>query len=429
MKRLAVFALSSVMCFTFIGCVNPRARGGGDASKNADASDRASANARAQAQAQAKSDARQSAKAAAKAADTASSQATDGGTGDATGDAGQSANSGRGTTLLFHPVDALEVGYAVRWATSLSVRSNEKLAYATVLDDLVVTIEHPSNIVSAVSLKNGKLLWRSAIGLSVDVTFMPVRVDDKILVNTETHLYVLSAETGKMIARGNLRSPVRNGPSVVGEYAIFGGADGMVFGHDTRVGYERWSYNLQTQILVPPVTVGSQVFVATGSGRYASFAGREGEVLWQGRGFAKISATPASSNLGVFVAGEDGNLYALNRSTGEDRWIYRHTAALVKSPIALRSAVYQPLSTGNLIALRASDGKEIWTMKTNARPIAHTSRGLVFFDDKKIEIRDPNSGKLIATAPTKQLQDVLPVDSKTLVLIAPDGKMMRIDVN
>ena len=381
MKRLAVFALFIVMCVAFTGCVSTSSNTGSPNSngdKNVGTSDSAKP---------------------------------------------------RETTLLIHPIDALELGYNVRWATSINIQPNEKLAYVTVLDDMLVTVEHPSNVVSAISLSSGKLMWRTAIGLSVDVSFSPVRIDDKVLVNTETHVYILNAEDGKFITRNALRSPVRNGPSVAGGIAVYGGADGMVFGHDISLGYARWAYNLQTQILVSPVTVGAQVFVPTGSGRYAAFNGREGDVLWQGRAFAKVSAAPAYSNLGVFLASEDGNLYAFNRSTGEDRWIYRYTSALTVAPVALRAAVYQRLAKGDLIALRASDGKEIWTMNTSARPVAQSNRGLIFVDDMKLEIRDPKSGKLIESAPTKQLQEVIPIGANTLVLIASDGKIMRIDVD
>ena len=92
MKRLAVFAFFIVTCVTFTGCVSTSTSNGSPKSngdKNTGTSDSAKP---------------------------------------------------RETTLLIHPIDALELGYNVRWATSIKVQSNEKLAYVTVLEDMVITV-------------------------------------------------------------------------------------------------------------------------------------------------------------------------------------------------------------------------------------------------------------------------------------------------
>ncbi len=410
MKRLAVLVLLAMLPLVLTGCVRTRSAThdgpSSDTHSHADHADNDQAQ---------------------PVANQGAPVANNGKSATSQGTASDNKRPSRNTTLLMHPIDAIELGYNVRWATSINIRPKEKLASVSILEDKIVTVEHPTNLVSAVSLDAGKLQWRTAIGLNVDIAYAPIRIDDKIIVNTETNLYTLTADEGKFIARSDLRSPVRNSPAVIGEYVIFGGADGMVFAHDTRVGYEKWSYNLSTQILVSPVTAASQVFVGTATGRYASFAAREGKVLWQGRAFDKIIAQPTVGNLGIFVASEDGNLYCLSRRDGEDRWIYRYTAPLRESPIALKSVVYQPLPTGELLALQATNGKEIWTIKTKSRPIAHTSRGLIFVADGKLEIRDPATGKVINDAPTKKLQKVIPVGSETLILVSADGRMMRLD--
>lgn len=330
------------------------------------------------------------------------------------------------TGLLIEPVDALAIGYSVHWATHISVPNAEKISAAAVLDDLLVTVESPSHIVTAINMKTGRMAWRSKIANPFDNIYTPRRIDQKILVNTETHLYELSALTGKIISRADLTAPVNSAPAIVGEFAIFGGSNGMVFGHDTRTGYAKWRYKLPSQILVPAQVISSQVFIATSSGRYVSFNGRTGEVLWRGKTFARVSATPAISPLGVFVASEDHSLYGLQRATGEDRWIFRYTAPLKHTPQVIRSSLYVTLPTGELVALKATDGKELWRVNTKDKLITNDQNGLVFLGDKKIILRETNTSKVIDQVPTKKLQTILPASDKSLVLISSDGFIVKI---
>jgi outer membrane protein assembly factor BamB len=230
-----------------------------------------------------------------------------------------------------------------------------------------------------------------------------------------------------MSGREDLKSAVNSGPAMVGEVAVFGGSDGMVFAHDTRSGYARRSYKMPAQILVGAQAAAAQVFVASADGQYAMFQGRTLDILWRGRVFAKVSAAPAVTAVGVFVPSEDNSLYCLHRSTGEDRWIYRYTAPLTASPIQIQNAVYQPLPSGEIIALKVTDGSEIWRLETNDKLITQQSRGLVFNAGDKLVLRDPRTSKLIEEIPVKgKLQHVIAGEDGSLILVSPDGKILKL---
>lgn len=388
MKRLAVWTLTVMTALTLPGCANQPA-GGGDAAASGDG-------------------------AAAAAAIAA-----------APGDG--AAAKPRLTGLLMEPADAVRLGYSIQWATDIAVPENQTITAIASLGDLVVSVERPANVITAINNKTGRMVWRKAIGGPVDRIFAPARMDDTIVVNSERDIYQLSAKEGTLIDRSPLESAVSNPPAMVGGTAVFGGADGMVFGHVLRVGYAKWKYKLPASVLAPAVAHASAVFVACVDGQYVTFSAQTGEILFRGRTFARVSATPVISPIGVFVASEDSSLYSLHRTTGEDRWRFIFTDALTESPVLLRNTVYQALPNGSLIALKATDGTELWRVKVEGKLVAHDNRGLVFNLGDKIVIRDPGSGKLIDSVPVGgALQQILVTEDQNLILVSPRGRIIKL---
>ncbi|MEX2214266.1 MAG: PQQ-binding-like beta-propeller repeat protein [Phycisphaeraceae bacterium] len=335
---------------------------------------------------------------------------------------------GKPTGLLIEPVDALKLGYKIDWATSINLKGKESVTSLAVLGDLLVTVERPDNVITAIKFSDGTMAWRTSVGGSYDRLFTPSRVDNMIIVNTETQLYKLDAnKNGELLGRENLKSAVNAPSALVGEYAVFGGSDGMVFGHDTRVGYAKWSYKMPAQILVPAQSAGSQVFIAGADGQYAMFQGRTGEILWRGRVFARVSAPPAVTSVGVFIASEDNSMYCLHRSTGEDRWIFRYTAPLRSSPIQLQNAVYLPLPSGEIVSLKVTDGAENWRIKTEDKLVAQDSHGLLFNAGNKLILRDPRSGKQLEEIDVKgSIQHLIAAEGGSLIVISPKGSILKL---
>lgn len=349
--------------------------------------------------------------------------------GDATASEAKATTPARKPTgLLIEPVDALKLGYSIDWVTHLNITGDRELHAAEVLGDLLVTVDRPTNVVTAISMKDGKQLWRQQAGQLPYRAFAPARVDNRILVNTETQLYEFDAsKEGKLFNRSDLVSAVGSPPAMVGDVAVFGGSDGMIFGHDTRVGYARWRYKMPGQILVAPQASGQQVFTVGIDGQYALFAGSGGEVLWRGKVFDKVSAAPTVHASGIYVACEDHSLYAINRATGEDRWIFRYLDDLKESPVVLQNSVYQPLPTGELVALKVTDGSELWRIKPEAKLVGQNSRGLIFQGKKSITLRDAGSGKQIDQIPVQgDLQFVISPDAKSLIVVSTQGRIMKL---
>src|SRR5690606_9210978 len=52
----------------------------------------------------------------------------------------------RRTGLLIEPIDAREIGYVANWSQDLQIGGDDRLVFIEALGDLVVAVQHPSNI-------------------------------------------------------------------------------------------------------------------------------------------------------------------------------------------------------------------------------------------------------------------------------------------
>ena len=258
------------------------------------------------------------------------------------------------TGPVIDAVEAGRLGYgAPRWTRDLGLAKSDQMTQATVLDDLIVCVERPSNIVSCVAVRDGSLLWQQKPTESTDCLLEPTRLGDEILISSETHLFQLAAKDGRLVNLSRLEATVADRPVLVGRLAIYGGLNGRVFAHDTVTGYSAWSQHMSAGITVRPVAAGLNVFVTDSNGVYGMFDTEQGTPLWKGVTYGQISAAPTVSSLGVFVACEDQTLYALDRASGKDKWKYPAAKPLTSSPTVIANTLFLSEPGAGLVAMDA----------------------------------------------------------------------------
>ncbi|MCC7191844.1 MAG: PQQ-like beta-propeller repeat protein [Phycisphaeraceae bacterium] len=324
-------------------------------------------------------------------------------------------------------VDTLQkLGYTQRWVTDLTIRPNEWISQITLLNDQLIVIQQPSNLVRAVSVRDGSTLWRNVVGEATDELYEPVRIGNRIYINTGHRVYAIAADTGTKLSIGDLQSSVADGPAVSGLNLIFGSLTGKIFAHSTVTGHSAWVMSTPEGILVRPVVDGNDVFVADRAGNYKMLS-TTGELLWYGRALAQISAKPILNANGVFVASDDQTFRALNRINGKDRWTYRATAALRGSPTALGGTLYLPLPTGELAAIDPLNGAELWKLPGKPTPLLLNDQKLLLYTSASLLLVDNQSSKTLMQVPIAPVQKVMVGPDNSLILIAADGQVQRLD--
>ena len=329
--------------------------------------------------------------------------------------------------LLIEPADAARLGYAVTWSTGLDVPRRHDISSATVLGDTLFTVEAPGNLVTAVSVRDGEVLWRRVIGQPTENIYPPVRDEEKVYFNNDTTFYTVSMKNGGLIATSQLSHVVETGPVLIDRYAIFGGADGTVYAHDIDTGYAKWSYQLSAGIVVSPVESQQNVFAVDSKGVYASLRADSGELVFRGRTFGSVTASPASTRNGLYIPSHDQSLYAINRVTGGDKWVYRTSRKLTAAPAALSQSVFLPLPGTGMVALNDSDGAERWKTDLQAHGVGVSGNKVLLQYPGGLRWVDEDSGRVLSDAPTMPLQYVIPVeDSGGLLVVSPGGRIHRL---
>jgi outer membrane protein assembly factor BamB len=332
-----------------------------------------------------------------------------------------------GMDLRLSPKAAAALGYRFRWSAQAFLGKDAGSTEVAVLGDLIVGVEEPENLVTAISLADGKIVWQRVVGSPSDRLFMPARRGDQILVNSESALYVLRAENGELERLIPLDEMASSGPTLVKNRAVFGTINHRVLAIDLGGGYRVWSFLMSDGIVAPPVATGSSVFVADGKGKYVMLASESGQLEWEGKAFGRVSAEPTVTPAAVLVPSEDYSLYALNRASGQGLWAYRTTHPLRKRAHDLGYAVCLPVPTGGLVGIDPRTGQELWRIEDAVEAVAEQDETLLIRTTQGLALVDPASGQKLVEAMAPMLDRVLSGPQGSLILVFRDGRLMRLN--
>lgn len=330
------------------------------------------------------------------------------------------------TGLLIEPLDARRIGYRVAWAGGIAASGD--IRSVTVLDDLVIVVEEPNNLVTALSLRDGAFQWAYRIEEASTKLFRPMRRESEIYVPSPTRMYTLSTLDGSLKSVTDLDEVLACDPLLIDRTAICGSIDGTVYAHDVVSGFTTWRYDLTARIEAMPVEAGLNAFVADANGVYAMLALYESNhMVWRGRTFDAIRYPAAIDRLAVYVASQDQRLYALNRANGREKWKLPMDRKPVGSPVAIGLNVYLPVTGDEVLAVDSIEGNVKWTTPGSTGPVAGDEQRLLLAGENDLRVIGVANGNEIATAPTKRLLTVIPAPENGIILVSPDGRMVRLD--
>jgi len=332
---------------------------------------------------------------------------------------------------LVAPRDAQRLGYTSAWRRDLRIPQASRIASVQVLGDLLVVVEAPTNYVTAVELDSGEVRWTHRVGQHGEQVSPPVRVDGRILVNTQPRRFTLDATTGRTLRTHNLDAVVTSSPVIYDDLAIFASGGGRVFAQVIDTGRTEWAYQLSNGIDVRPALYEDDLLVADTSGAYKLLSARTGMPRWSGRSFARNSAQPLLTRFGAFVASEDTNLYALNRSTGRDRWVYASGRPLHADPSLIGEILYLPVPDRGLVALDPRTGDELWTVSSpepggRVAPIADDGARQIMWMAPRLVTVDTQTGQPMDAAFVGRMHKVFADPEGGLILVGGGGEVERL---
>lgn len=330
---------------------------------------------------------------------------------------------------LIDATPAGELGYTLSWLQDLGIPEQERLQQVRLLGDMLIVIEQQSSTVWALAARDGEVRWSAVVGNPERELYDAIRHDGHVYINSATRLYTLHEDSGELITSSPLESAVNAGPVHFEDHAIFGAINGRIFAQSFRTNYPAWLYKLPDQIVAAPALVGNRVFFADAAGNYVLLDAVNGDRIWRGYTFGPVTAAPVADGQTVYVASEDRSLYALDtRSAGDDRWRYHTETPLTESPAVFQDIVLLPIPGRGAVALDKQNGEVLWEMaEETTQPVLQHEDQLLLSTGRSLELVEARTGALITQAPTQPIDRVMVGPDQSLILIAPDGRIMRLD--
>ncbi len=332
------------------------------------------------------------------------------------------------TELLTTPETTRELGYTIQWQYNLALTSKNRIIFAEVLGDRLA-VWSTERILIVFDANTGKKLWDAQVGLPIEKFSKPVRVDDFIMICSESRAHAFHATTGVSQGFVPLRFSSNTTPVITNEYMIHGSRSGRVWAQDLRKGLLRWTYQMGSPVTSSPIQAGPSVLATDAKGTVVPFNPRSGAPLWRTYTWGRIAAQPAASDLLIYVPSRDESLYAVERNNGNVRWRYFANHPLKDSPIVMDKLVFQYQRNKGLLALDAFSGEVKWTMPYhNARPVMTRDEFVFIHRPGELLGLTMEQGDLVKKIALPKVDHLMADNTKggSLYLINQNGKIMKI---
>jgi outer membrane protein assembly factor BamB len=242
------------------------------------------------------------------------------------------------------------------------------LEFPAVVWNGVAYISNIHGVVTAISMRSGRLVWRKRHGT---LSASSPAVDPKrgVLVITSMRpgdVKIVSMKTGRV--RWRYRTGLAEPSPVVRKgVAYFGATNGNVYALDLDRRRPRWIFRGGAKITGSPALVGNRLYVGDYSGRVFALNARTGRVVWRGSAGSKVYGTVAVSRGRVFAPAVGSGLSALSARTGRLLWRIPTGAYLYSSPAVFRGRVYFGTYAGLVYCASARSGRVLWTRPAGGR--------------------------------------------------------------
>jgi len=347
-------------------------------------------------------------------------------TGAGSGSASKAADTG---VLLTDIESSAKLGYRIAWQTTAGLEAGERVTAVYPMGEVII-LRESGNILSMLNEATGAVRWRKAIGTETERFHAPVKLDEHLLVCSQTRAYFLRLDSGALDRAIELKRNASTAPLVSRGNMILGSPSGRVIAQDLEHGHPYWQYQMGGAIAARPIEMDGLILVADQTGGVAMINANDGDILWRAQNppWDHISAQPTGGETIAYVASEDQKLYAFERNSGLILWQYLTEHPLTADPVVLGDHLYQRTGQRGLVCLDALSGEEIWRSDVPGEVMQQTHRTLVLRDGNTMNSVDIDSGELIESADWPKAEMIVPasVTGGPLYLAHSDGRIMKL---
>jgi outer membrane protein assembly factor BamB len=259
-----------------------------------------------------------------------------------------------------HPDIRLRPPFRVVWSRGIG----SMIEFPAVVSDGVAYIGNYRGTVRALSMRNGRVLWRHDVARG-KMAASPAVVGDELVVHgMDGVVRVLDRRTGRLRWARRIGSPIESSPLVRDRIDYFGAWDGNVYALDLRTRKLRWVFRSGYKITSSAALADRTLYIGDYGGRLLALAPGSGRLRWRAGVNGRIYGTPAVWAGRVFVPSSDGGSLSAFSTRGRPLWRVHTDSYVYSSPAVWGGNVYFGSYNGRLYSVSARTGAVRWAVQT-----------------------------------------------------------------
>jgi outer membrane protein assembly factor BamB len=241
------------------------------------------------------------------------------------------------------------------------------LEFPAVIDGGVAYITDASGEIFALSMSNGRTLWKVNMHTTTEAS-SPAVVGDKIVAHAKSgRVLVFDRLSGRLRWSWLAQGEIESSPVVVDETDYLGDSAGNVYALNLRNRKLRWVYHDGCKITASAAIAGGVLYIGDYCGRVLALEQATGRLLWRNSAGSPIYGTSAVAAGRLFVPSRDvGALYAFTTG-GRYLWQVPTGGLVYTAPAVSHGRVYFGSYSGTLYCVSALTGHILWRLNAGGR--------------------------------------------------------------
>ena len=211
-----------------------------------------------------------------------------------------------------------------------------------------------------------KVVWSRGLGSLIE---FPAVVYEGVayIGNYKGTIYAVSMRNGKVVWRYDPPGgKMASSPAVSAESVVVHGMDGIVRVLDRRNGRLRWSFRTGSPIESSPVIANGVDYFGAWNGRVYALDLERRKLRWSMGYGAKITSSAALAGKTLYIGNYAGRLLALSATSGRLRFARSVNGRIYGTPAVAQGRVFVPSSTGGSLTAFTTRGRYLWRVNTGA---------------------------------------------------------------
>lgn len=234
------------------------------------------------------------------------------------------------------------------------------IEFPAVVVDGVAYIGNARATVRAISMRDGRVLWRHDTPHGKMASSPAVFGNELVYHSMDGYVFVLDRATGGLEWEYSIGSPVESSPIVEDGIDYFGAWNGNLYALDLRTHRLRWTRSLGAKITSSAAIAGGRLFIGDYGGRLWALSPRSGATRWVGSVNGRVYGTPAVTGGRVFVPSSTGGSLTAFSTSGRYLWRVNTGSYVYSSPAAWDGRVFFGSYNGVFYGVSAASGRIMW---------------------------------------------------------------------